>query len=83
MRIDFNTWLKDLFEIAKNSISELDTNEEFIVKELFRRGEWNRIDKGNRTKLGSMFFSYSEHEGNQIIEGIGETVQNQQRYIKK
>ena len=71
MRIDSNTSLKDLFETAKLTINDVEKNEEFIVKELFRGFEWNRIDKGNRTKLGSMFFIFSENEGNQIIEGIG------------
>jgi hypothetical protein len=82
MKIDVNTTLKELFEIAKNTINEVEQGEEFIVKELFRGIEWNRIAKGNRTKLGAMFFSFSENEGNGIIVGIGKTPQNQQKYRK-
>ncbi|MEW8980843.1 MAG: DUF1413 domain-containing protein [Bacillus anthracis] len=80
MGITVNTSLEELFTIAKNTIKELDQGEEFIVKDLFRGFEWGRITKGNRTKLGSMFFNFSQHEGKGEILGIGKTPQNQQKY---
>lgn len=36
MKIDCNTSLKDLFQIAKGIIDGLQEDEEFIVKDLFR-----------------------------------------------
>ncbi len=82
MMIDSNTTLEVLFEIAKKTLNELNMEEEFIVKELFRGFEWNRIAKGNRITLGSMFLNFSLVEGEKIIKKLDKTSQNQQRYLK-
>lgn len=82
MKIDVNTSLEGLFEIAKGTIKELEQGEEFIVKELFRGFEWNRIAKGNRTKLGAIFFNFAKNEGKEFIKELGKTPQNQQKYKK-
>jgi hypothetical protein len=82
MKIDCKTSLKELMEIAKDTVNELQEGEEFIVKDLFKGFEWNRIDKGNRTKLGSMFFNFSKNGIELIIVGIGKTFLNQQKYRK-
>lgn len=52
------------------------------MKELFRGFEWNRIAKGNRTKLGSMMYAYALGEGAEVLEPLDKTPQNQQRYRK-
>jgi len=82
MGIDSYTSLKELMSIAKETVAELRQDEQFIVKELFRGFEWNRIAKGDRTKLGSMFFNYAENEGSTLILPLGKTPQNQQMYKK-
>lgn len=82
MNVTSNTSLDELFEIVKSTLAELNTGEEFIVKELFRGFEWNRIAKGTRTKLGSMVFNFANHEGSTIIGPLGKTPQNQQKYKK-
>ncbi|WP_079913055.1 single-stranded DNA-binding protein [Paenibacillus sp. 32352] len=82
MRIDSNTSLQDLMDVAKKTITELDQGEEFLVKDLFRGFEWNRIGKGDRTKLGSMFYNYVLNHASTIINPLGKTAQNQQRYEK-
>jgi len=81
MKITSNTSLQDLFEIAKDTLNELTKDEEFVVKDLFRGFEWNRI-AGNRNKLGSMFFNFAGIEGVKIIFPMGKTPQNQQKYRK-
>lgn len=58
----------------------MEYGEVFIVKDLFRGFEWNRIEKGNRTKLGSLYLNFAENEGSELIKGIGKTPQNQQKY---
>jgi len=82
MAVTTNTSLEDLLIISKNTLNELQAGEIFTVKELFRGFEWNRIAKGNRTKLGSMFFNYANNQGATIIEPLGKTPQNQQQYKK-
>lgn len=82
MPITASTSLEELFLVAKNTLNEISTGEEFIVKDLFRGFEWQRIAIGDRTKLGSRFFNFSNHEGSTIIRSLGKTPQNQQKYIK-
>ena len=80
MIITSDTSLNDLFEITVKTINDLSPNEEFIVKDLFRGFEWNRIPKGNRTKLGSQFFSYVNSDKCENVISLNKTAQNQQRY---
>lgn len=82
MIITNNTSLQDLFNESVNTLSDLQSGEIFIVKQLFRGFEWERISKGNRTKLGSMFFNYANNNGSSIIKPLGKTPQNQQQYLK-
>lgn len=76
------TPLQDLFNAAINTLNDLEEDETFIVRDLFRGFEWNRIEKGNRTKLGSMFYTYAQGSGINIVEPIKKTPQNQQIYKK-
>lgn len=81
--VDINTSLQDLFEIVVKTLDDVNAGEVFIVKELFRGFEWNRIGKGNRTKLGAMVFAYANgDEGSSILEPLDKTPQNQQKYRK-
>ena len=81
--VDMNTSLQDLFEIVIRTLDDVKTGESFIVKELFRGFEWNRIKKGNRNKLCSMVLAYSNsNDGSSVIEPLGKTPQNQQIYKK-
>ncbi|MBO3444112.1 DUF1413 domain-containing protein [Clostridium sp. CCUG 7971] len=68
--------------MVEDALNELNPGEEFIVKDLFRGFEWNRIAKGYRTKLGSMVFNFTNHKGSTSIEPLGKTPKNQQRYKK-
>ncbi|MBQ6809636.1 MAG: single-stranded DNA-binding protein [Clostridia bacterium] len=80
--VNENTNLQELFDIATQEISNLKPEEKFLVKDLFRGYEWNRIAKGNRTKLGSMFFAYAQGNGSKEILPLNKTPQNQQIYKK-
>ena len=76
------TSLQDLFNLAIKATKDVALGEIYTVKELFRGFEWNRIAKGNRTKLGSMYFAYSKNKGLKDISPLGKTPQNQQKYMK-
>ena len=80
--VNQNTTLEQLFHIVIATLGDVESGEIFIVKELFRGFEWNRISKSNRIKLGSMVFAYATHEGVQSIEPLDKTPQNQQKYKK-
>jgi hypothetical protein len=53
--------MNDLNSLLKTAIDEtahVREEETFLVKDLFKGYEWNRILKGDRLMLGSMFLSY-------------------------
>ena len=77
------TPLADLISYTQTEIQQLLPGEEFMVRDLFLGYEWNRIDKGNRTRLGSAFFAYAQGGGTSLIKTLGKTPQNQQKYCKK
>jgi hypothetical protein len=76
------TSLTDLIAYSQSEIDRLLKGEVFLVKDLFLGYEWQRIDKGNRTRLGSAFFAYAQGEGSALIIPLNKTPQNQQRYQK-
>ena len=79
-----DTILNELFDAACLSADTIvQSGENFRVKDLFRGVEWNRIPKGFRTKLGSMFFAYVKREEKNKFIPVGKTPQNQQIYSKR
>lgn len=84
MSIDSNTPLDELLKHAKQALQELTHDDgEFVLRDLFRGFEWNRIGRGDRTKLGSMFLFYAKNDGSLLIEPTEKTPQNQQKYKLK
>ena len=51
---DMNT----LLEIALSEAKNLKEGESFLVRDLFKGYLWDRIPKGERLLLGSLFLSY-------------------------
>ncbi|MDE5946840.1 MAG: single-stranded DNA-binding protein [Oscillospiraceae bacterium] len=81
--INNNTTLDDLIKIVICTLDDVQSGEEFIIKDLFRGIEWNRIPKGMRTKLGSMILYLSKGKKlSGVIKPVKKTPQNQQIYIK-
>lgn len=77
--------MKDVNSILKEAISEtgkLQSGEEFLLKDLFKGYEWNRIPFKYRLLLGTLFLNnvISEQFG---VEAIKKTSSNQQKYRKK
>lgn len=68
-----------LLDIAKDETKKLESGEIFIVRDLFKGYEWNRIERKKRLLLGTLFL----HEcsgGN--IKPISKTSSGQQKYQK-
>ena len=82
--ITATTTVQDLLTIAINKLDEVPSGEVFIVRDLFCGVDWNRVPRGTRIKLGSMFLDYVSNPNNKpLAEKLEKTPQNQQRYKKQ
>ena len=74
------TELQELFDHAIAATEMVIVGESFMVRDLFTVLEWNRIPRGLRTKLGSMFLRHVQSQIPQTFVENGKTLQNQQIY---
>jgi hypothetical protein len=72
---DVNVLLEQAIQESKKLIS----NEIFLVKDLFKGYEWNRIPLKNRLLLGTLFLN-SINKLRSNIDIINKTSSGQQRY---
>lgn len=71
-----------LLEKAVEEVSNLRRGEFFLVKDLFKGYEWNRIPRNNRLLLGTLFLNHiNSKECN--IDAVGKTSSGQQKYCVK
>ena len=75
--------IKKLLRSAINETKKLKKGEVFLVRELFKGYEWNRIPKKDRILLGTLFLNYVKENSDNSVEAIEKTRDNQQKYIKK
>ena len=68
-----------LLDIAKDETKKLDSGEIFIVRDLFKGYEWNRIKRKKRLLLGTLFLH--ECSGGDF-KPISKTSSGQQKYQK-
>lgn len=54
--------VNDLLSKAINETARLNKGETFIVRDLFKGYEWNRISRGDRLLLGTLFLNYINSE---------------------
>jgi hypothetical protein len=73
--------VNELLEIAKNETGNLLPEEVFLLKDLFKGYEWNRISRSDRLLLGTLFLNYirTTKIG---IDAIEKTSSGQQMYKK-
>ncbi len=71
-----------LLDIARNEITNLNNGEIFLLRDLFKGYEWNRISRSDRLLLGTLFLNYINAADNEVAP-IEKTSSGQQRYIKK
>ena len=73
----------DCLNIAIQEINFLNRGEEFLVKDLFKGYEWNRLAIGERRTLGSLFLNEVKFgELKNIVEVAKKSSANQQIYLK-
>lgn len=83
MPITSTTPVSTLMQLAQAELANLNQNEQFTVRDLFKGYEWNRLPMGVRRQLGNVFFAFAGGAGASLISIGPKTPQNQQRYIKR
>ncbi|KXL53883.1 hypothetical protein CLNEO_11090 [Anaerotignum neopropionicum] len=73
--------VNELLEYAIIEAEKIIIDEVFLVKDLFKGYEWNRIPRKNRLLLGTLFLNYINKEKTFIIP-IEKTSSGQQKYKK-
>lgn len=68
-----------LLEKAVNETAELSDGEVFLLRDLFKGYEWNRISRSNRLLLGNLFLNKISSE-NLEIAASAKTSSGQQKY---
>lgn len=71
--------VNELLDIAKSELENLLPGEVFLVRDLFKGYEWNRISRSNRLLLGTLFLNYIKIDDIGIVP-IEKTSSGQQRY---
>ena len=71
--------VNELLELAKAELSHLLTGEVFLVRDLFKGYEWNRIPRSNRLLLGTLFLNYVKADNVKVLP-IEKTSSGQQMY---
>ena len=69
----------DLLDRAIEETKYLHTNEIFLVRDLFKGYEWNRISRSDRLLLGTLFLNYVHTSGTHL-KPIEKTSSGQQKY---
>lgn len=75
--------INDLLQIAIEETVGLELGEKFLLKDLFKGYEWNRIPRKDRLLLGTLFLNYvNSKENDKCIKTVEKTSSNQQKYEK-
>lgn len=64
---------------AINETSKLNNGEIFLLRDLFKGYEWNRISRSNRLLLGTLFLNKINTENFEIV-ACSKTSSGQQKY---
>jgi hypothetical protein len=70
-----------LLNTAIKETENLNKGEVFLLRDLFKGYEWNRISRSQRLLLGTLFLNYV-NTSNANVKGIHKSSSGQQRYLK-
>jgi len=71
--------VNEFLEIAIKETELLEKDEVFLVKDLFKGYEWNRIPRNDRLLLGTLFLNHINKDVSSI-KPIQKTTSGQQKY---
>lgn len=71
--------VNDLLECAVKESERMSNDEIFLIRDLFKGYEWNRIPRKDRLLLGTLFLNYVKREKTKILP-IEKTSSGQQKY---
>lgn len=76
--------INNLLNLAINETDHIYIGEKFLLKDLFKGYEWNRIPRKDRLLLGTLFLNWvHSSENNKNIKTTMKTSSNQQQYEKE
>lgn len=70
-----------LLETAVNETYKVNAGEKFLLKDLFKGYEWNRISRSDRLLLGTLFLNYVNTSKIGVM-AVDKTTSGQQQYVK-
>lgn len=73
--------VNELLDMAKIEMQNLNQGEVFLLRDLFKGYEWNRISRSDRLLLGTLFLNYIKTTKSEIT-AIEKTSSGQQKYTK-
>ena len=71
--------VNELLDVAKVELTYLLPGEVFLLRDLFKGYEWNRISRSNRLLLGTLFLNFIKTDDIGVVP-IEKTSSGQQRY---
>ena len=71
--------VNELLDKAKSELLNLISGEVFLLRDLFKGYEWNRISRSDRLLLGTLFLNYIKTEDIEVVP-IEKTSSGQQKY---
>ena len=78
------TDIESLITHAISEVPNLQSDEKFMVRDLFIGYEWNRLSNYTRAQVGAKFYyDYAKVEGLSQVEILAKSARNQQLYRKK
>lgn len=72
----------ELLQVAISELTHIRPNETFVLKDLFKGYEWNRIEQGMRSKLGTLFYVHVTSPSQKEIEVVS-AGNGQRKYRRK
>ena len=74
--------MNNIMKKALSELENLNSGETFLIKDLFKGYEWNRLDRNIRLRLGILFLNEINTNPSLNIRAIEKTSSNQQKYEK-